>query len=434
LVVTDPLWGAELGQIFQYPVAQQRPDLLHFNPSGPNSGGNGSDGPGLFGLSRGAMRVIAFALGTGLILTTLAVVIRWRKKLSARMRTAAMIAPFVIAGPLTGAAAASTVDTSSPSVAVAQPVSVTVTAAHTAVPSTAVQSAQTSPAWQSLVSIEDSLTQQHDALVSNESLITALGTALMHALNGDQPRPGLIAAVNNQLARLLGEHTVLAAAYQKSLQNEYSFYVATTQSTPQRDQVQLAAAVDPSVAHAVSYDLDLVQTQLNQEAAIAAATASPTAPRLPIVITGPVTFHAPVGGVVSQGFGPSAFWMEPPLTYDGVFYPHFHTGLDIAAPRGSLVGATADGVVVLATASVDRYGRYVGYGNYVVIAHPGGFLSLYGHLDKLLVSAGQVVRQGQGIGLLGSTGWSTGPHVHFEIRMGDKPVDPAPYIASQIRP
>src|SRR4029077_12303043 len=108
-----------------------------------------------------------------------------------------------------------------------------------------------------------------------------------------------------------------------------------------------------------------------------------------------LSFHPPVSGVVSQVFGPSQFGMEPPITYNGVFYPHFHTGLDIAAPLDSPVGATAAGTVILATSSVNAAGTLVGYGNYVVIEHPDGFLSLYGHLDKLLVTAGQTVKQGQ---------------------------------------
>ena len=140
----------------------------------------------------------------------------------------------------------------------------------------------------------------------------------------------------------------------------------------------------------------------------------------------------PLSGVVSQGFGQTSFSLEPPVTYRGIFYPHFHTGLDIAAPRGALMGAAAPGTVLLATTSRDSNGNVAGYGNYVVIQHSNGFLTLYGHLDRLLVVAGQQVAQGQVIGWCGSTGWSTGPHVHFELRINGEFVDPAPYIASQI--
>jgi len=69
-----------------------------------------------------------------------------------------------------------------------------------------------------------------------------------------------------------------------------------------------------------------------------------------------------------------------------------------------------------------------GYGNYVVIAHSGGLDTLYGHLSTALVKPGQRVTQGQPIGLEGSSGNSTGPHVHFELRINQTPINPAPYL------
>ena len=143
-------------------------------------------------------------------------------------------------------------------------------------------------------------------------------------------------------------------------------------------------------------------------------------------------FHAPLSGVVTQGFGGTDFGLEPPITYNGVFYPHFHTGLDIAASMDTPVQAAAAGTVLLATSSVDLLGHLTGYGNYVVIDHGTGYLTLYGHLDKLGVTPGQSVQQGDVIGLLGSTGNSSGPHVHFEIRKDRVYVDPAPYLAAAI--
>jgi murein DD-endopeptidase MepM/ murein hydrolase activator NlpD len=121
---------------------------------------------------------------------------------------------------------------------------------------------------------------------------------------------------------------------------------------------------------------------------------------------------------ISQPFGPSSFWFEPP--YGG--YPHFHTGIDLVEPFGSPVYAADDGVVALVGSSSS------GYGNYVVIAHSGGLDTLYGHLSTALVKVGQVVTQGQPIGMEGSTGNSTGAHLHFELRINQKPVDPRPYL------
>jgi murein DD-endopeptidase MepM/ murein hydrolase activator NlpD len=121
---------------------------------------------------------------------------------------------------------------------------------------------------------------------------------------------------------------------------------------------------------------------------------------------------------ISQGFGPSTFWFEPP--YGG--YPHFHTGLDLVEPFGAAVYAADDGVVALVGSSGS------GYGNYVVIAHAGGLDTLYGHLSTALVGVGQHVTQGTPVGLEGSTGNSTGAHLHFELRINQKPVDPRPYL------
>ena len=119
---------------------------------------------------------------------------------------------------------------------------------------------------------------------------------------------------------------------------------------------------------------------------------------------------------ISQGFGPTTFWFEPPYGT----YPHFHTGIDMVEPFGSPVYAADDGVVALVGSSGS------GYGNYVVIAHAGGFDTLYGHLSTALVKPGQQVTQGTPVGLEGSTGNSTGPHLHFELRIGGRPVDPTP--------
>ena len=121
---------------------------------------------------------------------------------------------------------------------------------------------------------------------------------------------------------------------------------------------------------------------------------------------------------VSQGFGPSTYPFEPPYGA----YPHFHTGIDMVEPFGSPIYAADDGIVALVGSTSN------GYGTYVVIAHSGGLDTLYGHLSAALVKVGQLVNQGQPVGLEGSTGNSTGAHLHFELRINQKPVDPAPYL------
>ena len=121
---------------------------------------------------------------------------------------------------------------------------------------------------------------------------------------------------------------------------------------------------------------------------------------------------------VSQGFGPSTYPFEPPYGA----YPHFHTGIDMVEPFGSPIYAADDGIVALVGSTSN------GYGTYVVIAHSGGLDTLYGHLSAALVKVGQLVNQGQPVGLEGSTGNSTGAHLHFELRINQKPVDAAPYL------
>lgn len=98
---------------------------------------------------------------------------------------------------------------------------------------------------------------------------------------------------------------------------------------------------------------------------------------------------------------------------------HFHAGIDIAAPRGAPVRAAAAGTVIFA-------GWYGGYGKLVILDHGEGASTLYGHLSAILVAPGARVARDQVIGRVGSTGYATGPHLHFEVRQGGRPIDPLP--------
>jgi len=130
------------------------------------------------------------------------------------------------------------------------------------------------------------------------------------------------------------------------------------------------------------------------------------------------------GAVVTQGFGPTSAPFEPP----GFGYPHFHTGIDLAAPIGTPVRAANDGFVEAAGTQVDALGIPVGFGNFVKLAVGGSKEEIYGHLSAISVAPNQVVRAGLLIGAVGSTGNSTGPHLHFEVRVRGVPVDPAPAL------
>jgi murein DD-endopeptidase MepM/ murein hydrolase activator NlpD len=122
----------------------------------------------------------------------------------------------------------------------------------------------------------------------------------------------------------------------------------------------------------------------------------------------------PVEGRVLSNFGGRL----DPFSGEGAF----HSGVDIQAAVGTAVHVAADGVVLQAEFSG-------GYGKLVVIDHGNGIRTMYGHLSRFNVVPGQEVRKGSVIGFTGITGASTGPHLHFEVRMGGSSVNPYPYLA-----
>jgi murein DD-endopeptidase MepM/ murein hydrolase activator NlpD len=123
----------------------------------------------------------------------------------------------------------------------------------------------------------------------------------------------------------------------------------------------------------------------------------------------------PVEGTVTSSFGER----EDPFNGEGAFHP----GLDISAPSGTVVRATGDG-------DVDSAASVNGYGREVIIDHGHGVHTVYGHLSGMTVLAGQHVIRGQIIGYVGQTGRSTGPHLHYEVRINNTPVNPHKYLRS----
>ncbi|WP_420806445.1 peptidoglycan DD-metalloendopeptidase family protein [Novosphingobium fuchskuhlense] len=116
---------------------------------------------------------------------------------------------------------------------------------------------------------------------------------------------------------------------------------------------------------------------------------------------------------ISSGFG----YRVDPFTGGGAF----HAGLDFRGPIGAPILAAAAGTVSFT-------GVKQGYGNCVEISHGNGLLTRYAHMSQIAVRIGEVVRPGRKIGAIGSTGRSTGPHLHFEVRIADRPVDPRPFL------
>jgi murein DD-endopeptidase MepM/ murein hydrolase activator NlpD len=130
-------------------------------------------------------------------------------------------------------------------------------------------------------------------------------------------------------------------------------------------------------------------------------------------------FAWPETGPITQGFGCTTFPFEP---YDpNCPSKHFHSGIDIAAPCGNNITAADSGIAHL-------YQDFSGYGNYIIIVHGNGWVSLYGHLAAWAVGDGQVVHRGQLIGYEGDSGNSTGCHLHFQIDLNGNPMNPLAYL------
>lgn len=127
-----------------------------------------------------------------------------------------------------------------------------------------------------------------------------------------------------------------------------------------------------------------------------------------------------LGAVVSQHFGCTSLELEP---FDALCpYHHTHTGVDLAAPMGREVHSATAGIA------------YVGYdamaGNFVAVMADSGVRVLYCHLSAYRVAIGKVVAPGQVIGVVGATGLATGPHVHLQVNVDGRPVDPAVFLGS----
>ena len=122
---------------------------------------------------------------------------------------------------------------------------------------------------------------------------------------------------------------------------------------------------------------------------------------------------------ITQRFGCTALEIEP-WSIECATH-HFHSGIDLAGPLGTPIYAATGGVITM-------HRERGGYGLYILVTRDAGLSTLYAHLDWPLVRPGDLVAAGQAIALMGSTGNSTGPHLHFEVRIAGVPVDPLPLL------
>jgi murein DD-endopeptidase MepM/ murein hydrolase activator NlpD len=177
-------------------------------------------------------------------------------------------------------------------------------------------------------------------------------------------------------------------------------------ATARRDKRATLSNVHEDKAHAIEHMRSLQEQSATLAARIRSAQSSSVVPGP----TGPASaagFIWPVPGVLTSGFG----WR----------WGRMHEGIDLAVSMGTPVVAVAAGTVIVA-------GWLGGYGNLVVVDHGNGISTAYGHNTSVTVGAGQSVAQGQLIAYSGNTGHSTGPHVHFEVRINGSPVDPLGYL------
>jgi len=173
---------------------------------------------------------------------------------------------------------------------------------------------------------------------------------------------------------------------------------------------QIATSFDLPLPHAI---LDhLVQWQLDARDFLHSATdklaslAAPGASGIPDIT---ILTTQPIPDTLSSGYG----WRDDPIRHTW----KFHSGTDFPSDPGTPVAAAGDGVVTFA-------GRQGGYGNVVYVDHGGGVVTLYGHMRRIETKKGATVTAGERIGQVGSTGRATGPHLHFEVRLDNRPVDP----------
>lgn len=220
--------------------------------------------------------------------------------------------------------------------------------------------------------------------------------------------------------RLQSERAALDDAERRDREAHYQLAALASQRS---ELVAVAAANRVSTAREVAVmeeitarDEAKLEAFIRQQQAIEAArraaerrAAQLAGREVPPEVGAPRTFSWPASGPITSPFGMRS---DP-------FGKGFrrHTGIDIGAPMSATITAAAGGRIIYS-------GWYGGYGNAIIIDHGGNTQTLYGHCSQLFVSVGQDVQRGQAIGAVGSTGNSTGPHLHFEVRVNGTPVDP----------
>lgn len=210
-------------------------------------------------------------------------------------------------------------------------------------------------------------------------------------------------------APLLGVETVETVTYSRPIPSPMEEQEDTSLILGQRETVQQGIEGLEEVTDRVTYRCG---TEVSRETITSAILSEPT----PTVVS--VGTAQGVDAARGRFLWPVTGRITSPFGYRYIFGSNsFHSGLDIANSSGTPIAAAADGTVLFS-------GTKGSYGNLIRVDHGNGFITCYAHCSQLLVQAGEQVSQGQTIGLVGSTGRSTGPHLHFEVRWQEEPIDP----------
>lgn len=211
----------------------------------------------------------------------------------------------------------------------------------------------------------------------------------------------------------------LEQRHQKVEQQKNQIALLTQQLLAQKAQFEAQADSQQDLVQRLSHDrqaLEAAEQQLEEDSGAIASLIRQrlaAASRSSVVVRGTGVFSLPCDGGITSNFG---YRVHPILGRR-----RFHAGIDFGAPHGSTIRAADRGRVIFA-------GWYGGYGRSVIIDHGDGLTTLYAHSSQVYVSEGQTVERGQAIAAVGSTGLSTGPHLHFEVRANGEPVNPLNYL------
>lgn len=257
----------------------------------------------------------------------------------------------------------------------------------------------------------DQLAEARQAVVQAKADLEASRQGQQETLAQQQSQQAQLQAQQAEVDQLIQEIATQGDVYAKQIekleatQDDVAQQIAEAEAIYQKQLAAEKAAAEKAVAEKAAAEKAAQQQKQQSSGSSASGSSSSSGSQSSQTTASASGFLWPIASShrVTSPFG----WRTHPITGR----QHLHGGIDIAAPNGTPIMASKAGVVV-----ISQYGS--SYGNYVVISHPDGTRTLYAHMSQRNVSAGDTVRQGQTVGLVGSTGSSTGNHLHFETWTG----------------